>query len=120
MAVAEVWAEVEAYEPLASTLTWELVIKPILGMTTDESAVEEKEGELGKLLNVYKARLAQSKYLGGDVFTLADLHHLPNMKYLMASPIKAVFDARPHVSAWAKDIMARPSWQKVMADIGGI
>lgn len=117
MAAAEVWAEVEAqrYEPPAAKLTWELGVKPILGMATDEEVVKEQEVELAKVLDVYEARLAHSKYLGGDAFSLPDLHHLPTFKYLMATPVKAVFDARPHVSAWAADIMARPSWQQVVA-----
>ncbi|KAH6811144.1 glutathione S-transferase 7 [Perilla frutescens var. frutescens] len=116
MAAEEVWAEVEAqrYEPPAAKLTWELGIKPIIGMATDEAVVAEQEAELAKVLDVYEARLAQSKYLGGAAFSLADLHHLPTLKYLMATPIKAVFDARPLVTAWAADIMARPSWQKVV------
>ncbi|KAG6417838.1 hypothetical protein SASPL_120033 [Salvia splendens] len=117
-AVEDVWAEVEAqrYEPPAAKLTWELGIKPMLGMATDDDVVKAQEAELAKVLDVYEARLAHSKYLGGEAFSLADLHHLPTLKYLMASPVKAVFDARPHVAAWVADIMARPSWQKVLAE----
>lgn len=116
-AVEDVWAEVEAqrYEPPAAKLTWELGIKPLLGMATDDDVVKAQEAELAKVLDVYEARLAHSKYLGGEAFSLADLHHLPTLKYLMASPVKAVFEARPHVAAWVADIMARPSWQKVLA-----
>ncbi|XP_047969807.1 glutathione S-transferase PARB-like [Salvia hispanica] len=117
-AVEDVWAEVEAqrYEPPAAKLTWELGIKPMLGMATDDDVVKAQEAELAKVLDVYEARLAHSKYLGGDAFSLADLHHLPTLKYLMASPVKAVFEARPHVAAWVADIMARPSWQKLLAE----
>ncbi|CAK9178028.1 unnamed protein product [Ilex paraguariensis] len=116
MAIVSVWMEVEAhqFDPAASKLTWELCLKPMFGMVTDEAVVEEYEGKLSKVLDVYEARLAQSKYLGGDCFTLADLHHLPNMKYLMATKAKALFDCRPHVSAWCADIMTRPAWLKVL------
>ncbi|KAG6415316.1 hypothetical protein SASPL_122724 [Salvia splendens] len=116
-AVEDVWAEVEAqrYEPPAAKLTWELGIKPVLGMATDDDVVKAQVAELAKVLDVYEPRLAHSKYLGGDAFSLADLHHLPTLKYLMASPVKKVFVARPHVAAWVADIMARPSWQKVLA-----
>lgn len=115
--VAFVWSEVETqrYEPTASKLTWELSIKPILGMSTEDAIVREQEVELAKVLDVYEDRLAQSKYLGGDCFTLADLHHLPTLHYLMASRVRAVFDSRPRVSAWVADIMARPAWQKIIA-----
>ncbi|KAL8530887.1 hypothetical protein ACS0TY_007784 [Phlomoides rotata] len=117
MAVVAVWSEVEGqrYEAPAAKLTWELAIKPMLGMVTDDAVVEEQEPVLAKVLDVYEARLAESKYLGCDCFTLADLHHLPTMMYLMGTRVKALFESRPHVRAWSADIMARPAWQKVLA-----
>ncbi|KAK4407027.1 Glutathione S-transferase PARB [Sesamum angolense] len=117
MAIVSLWMEVEAhkYDPPATKLTWELSIKPLMGMSTDDTVVEEQEVQLAKVLDVYEARLAQSKYLGGDSFSLADLHHLPTMNYLMGTRVKAVFDAYPHVSSWYADISARPAWQKVVA-----
>lgn len=117
MAIVSVWSEVEGqrYESPAFKVTWELGFKPILGLSRDDAIVEEQEAELNKVLEVYEDRLAQSKYLGGDCFTLADLHHLPTLHYMMASRARAVFDSHPHVRAWIADIMARPAWQKVIA-----
>uniref|UniRef100_A0A5B6YKN8 glutathione transferase n=1 Tax=Davidia involucrata TaxID=16924 RepID=A0A5B6YKN8_DAVIN len=118
MAIMSVWMEVEAhhFDPPASKLTWELAIKPlVLGVATDGAVVEENEAQLGKVLDIYEARLAQSKYVAGDCFTLADLHHLPNIQYLMGTQSKKLFDSRPHVSAWCADILARPAWSKVVA-----
>ena len=116
MAPVYVWVEVEAqkFDPAASKLVFELCVKPFLGMTTDDAVVEEYEGKLGQVLDVYEARLKQSKYLAADTFTLADLHHLPAVNYLMGTRVKAVFDARPHVSAWCAAILARPAWKKVL------
>lgn len=119
-AVAEVWAEVEAqrYDPPATKLARQVGVNPYLGRPTDEAIVKEQVPELAKVLDVYEARLAQSKYLGGAAFSLADLHHLPTLMYLMASPpVRAVVEARPHVAAWVEDIMARPSWLKVLTQI---
>ncbi|XP_059664306.1 glutathione S-transferase-like [Cornus florida] len=117
MAIASVWMEVEAhqFDPPAMKLTWELAIKKMFGMETDAAAVEENEGKLAKVLDVYESRLAKSKYLASDCFTIADLHHLPNIQYLMGTQAKKLFDSHPHVSAWCTDILARPSWSKVMA-----
>ncbi|XP_076920866.1 glutathione S-transferase APIC-like [Bidens hawaiensis] len=114
MAILAVWIEVESqkFEPASSKLAWELAYKPMFGMTTDEAVVEENEKKLEQVLDVYESRLSESKYLGGESFTLTDLHHLPNIKYLMGTQTKKVFDARPHVSAWAADILSRPAWVK--------
>ncbi|KAI3910273.1 hypothetical protein MKX01_030099 [Papaver californicum] len=110
------WMEVEAhhFDPVSSALGWELIFKPMFGMTTDAAVVDENETKLAKVLDVYEKRLSESKYLGGDEFNLADLHHLPNLQCLMGTPIKKIFQSRPCVSAWSQDILARPSWAKVL------
>ncbi|CAM8928095.1 unnamed protein product [Rhodiola kirilowii] len=115
MAILSVWKEVEScqFDPAASKIIWETMFKPRFGMTTDDAVVEENETRLAKILDIYEARLAQSKYLGGECFTLVDLHHLPTVHYLMGTPFKKLFDSRPLVSAWVTDITARPAWSKV-------
>ncbi|KAG5514262.1 hypothetical protein RHGRI_035612 [Rhododendron griersonianum] len=107
MAIASVWMDVEAhqFDPAASKL----------GGTVDAAAVQEKEAKLVQVLDIYEVRLAQFKYLGGDDFTLVDLHHLPRLQRLMGSQMKKLVDSRPHVRAWSADILARPAWLKVLA-----
>lgn len=111
------WIQVEGnqFDPVASSLCWELVFKSKFGMTAAAAVVDEKTAKLGPVLDIYEARLAQSKYLGGHDFTLADLHHLPCIQLLMGTQVKKLFDSRPHVSAWCADILARPAWLKVVA-----
>ncbi|KAJ8620599.1 hypothetical protein MRB53_029128 [Persea americana] len=116
MATVAVWMEVEAhqFDPEASNLVWELVFKPMLGMTTDPGVVGASTEKLGRVLDVYETRLGHSKYLAGESFTLADLHHLPCIHYLMTAQVKDLFVSRTRVSAWCQDIMARPAWAKVL------
>lgn len=109
--------ESQKFELTSSKLAWELVYKPIFGLTADEAVVGESEKKLAELLDVYESRLTESKYLGGDRFTLADLHHLPYTHILMGTKAKSLFEARPRVSAWACDILSRPAWTKVTAMI---
>jgi glutathione S-transferase len=116
-AIIGVAIEVEAhqFDPSASKLVWELALKPVFGLVTDKAVVEENEAKLAKVLDIYESRLAHSKYLTCDCFTLADLHHLPAVQYLLGTEAKKLFDSRPHVSAWAANITARPAWCKVLA-----
>nr|GLL42596.1 glutathione S-transferase PARB-like [Ipomoea trifida] len=116
MSTASVWMEVENhhFDPAASALTWELGIKPLIGMATDDTIVEQNKERLSKVLDVYENRLIRSKYLGGDSFSLADLHHLPNMHCLMGTQVKTLFESRPNVSAWCADISSRPAWLKTV------
>ncbi|XP_059437158.1 glutathione S-transferase-like [Corylus avellana] len=116
-AIIGVWMEVEAhqFESAASKLTWELSLKPVFGKgTPDKAVVEKNEAKLAKVLDIYESRLAQSKYLAGESFSLADLHHLPSIQYLLATEVKKLFDSRLHVKAWVADITARPAWCKVL------
>lgn len=116
-AISVVWMEVEAhqFDPVTSKLAWELAYKPFFGLTTDQAVVEENEAKLGKVLDVYENRLSKSKYLGGDCVSLADIHHLPTLQYLLGTSVKKQFESRPHVNAWVADITARPAWSKVIA-----
>ncbi|XP_020203017.1 glutathione S-transferase F6 [Cajanus cajan] len=117
MAILRMWIEVEnhQYDQAASKLVWEQVVKPMYGMTTDPAVVEEHETKLGTVLDFYEKTLSGSKYLAGECFTLADLHHLPTINYLMSTQSKKLFESRPHVNAWVSDITARPAWSKVLS-----
>ncbi|GKV04926.1 hypothetical protein SLEP1_g17013 [Rubroshorea leprosula] len=117
LGILSMWMEVEAhqYDPVASKLAWELAFKSMFGMTADLAVVEENEAKLAKVLDIYETRLSQSKYLAGESFSLADLHHLPVTQVLLGTQTKKLFDSRPHVCAWIAGITARPAWCKVLA-----
>ncbi|GFQ08158.1 glutathione s-transferase [Phtheirospermum japonicum] len=116
IAIIGVWLEVEAhkFDAAGNKLSYEILIKPVLGLTTDEASVEQMQAQLGTVLDIYEKRLAESKYLGGDNYSLVDLHHVPIINNLMKTKVKALFEQRPHVNAWSTDILARPAWQKVL------
>ncbi|KFK42654.1 hypothetical protein AALP_AA1G022700 [Arabis alpina] len=113
MATLTMWMEIEAhqFDPPASKLTWELVIKPLYGLKTDQTIVKEQEANLEKVLNVYEKRLGESKFLACNSFTLVDLHHLPNIQYLLGTPIEKLFENRPNVRKWVGDITSREAWK---------
>ncbi|KAJ0797161.1 putative glutathione transferase [Helianthus annuus] len=117
-AMESVWMEVEAHEfdPVTKKLAWELCMKRFLfRQKGDDVVVNAEKKKLECVLDVYEARLSESKYLGGDSFSLADLHHAPMIKFMMDTQIKEVFDARPCVSAWVVDILSRPACVKIFS-----
>ncbi|KAJ0239964.1 Glutathione S-transferase F8 [Hirschfeldia incana] len=115
-AITKVWLNVEGqqFDPIASKIAFERIFKGMFGMTMDPAAVQELEGKLVKVLDIYEARLSKSEFLACDCFTLADLHHLPVIHYLMGTDSKTLFESRPKVSEWVKKITARPAWAKVV------
>ncbi|XVF72583.1 hypothetical protein PTKIN_Ptkin12aG0132600 [Pterospermum kingtungense] len=115
-AVVANWIDVEDhhFEPTASKLISELVLKPKKGLTPDEETVAVGEAKMAKILDVYEARLSKFKHLASDKYSIADMLHLPNIQALMGTRAKKLFESRPRLSAWCAEILARPAWVKVV------
>ncbi|KAI3925402.1 hypothetical protein MKW98_015750 [Papaver atlanticum] len=85
-------------------------VAPLSGETLNQPIIDESVKKLDQVFDVYETRLSNSKYLACDSFTLADLHHIPYIYYLMKTPWVDLVTSRPHVKAWWDDISARPSF----------
>ncbi|ONK55570.1 uncharacterized protein A4U43_UnF1480, partial [Asparagus officinalis] len=99
LAALESWLESESqnFNPPVAKFLFEVLFKPMIGMTTDPATVESLSAELGKVLDVYEACLSKSKYFAGDEFSLVDLNHMPCVSTLMMTPKLDLVTARPHV-----------------------
>lgn len=112
-------AEGQSFNPPSSTLVFQLAFAPRMKIKQDQGAIRQSKEKLKKVLDVYDKRLGETRYLAGDEFTLADLSHLPNIHYLVASAddddTAALFtSSRENVSRWWTDISTRHSWTKVI------
>ncbi|KAK0581596.1 hypothetical protein LWI29_015679 [Acer saccharum] len=87
-ALVKVWIEVESqqYQPAISPIVYQYFVAPIQGKSPDQAIVDASVEKLGKVLDIYEAKLSESKYLAGDFYSLADLHHLPYTYYFMKTP----------------------------------
>ncbi|PIN16051.1 Glutathione S-transferase [Handroanthus impetiginosus] len=116
-AIVDQWLEVEVnnYNSLIYTMVLQLMVLPRMGQAGDLKLVEDCKGKLEKVLDVYEERLSKSKYLAGERFTIADLSHLPNTRFLMdEGGMDDLIKRRKNVHSWWMDISSRPSWKKVM------
>lgn len=109
-AAVDNWMEVEAHNfngPVAG-LVYEKVFKGWMGLGEEDSAAVEKHMEtLGKVLDVYEKVLSGREYIAGDLFSLADITHVPYMAYLIEKAgVKEPFESRAAVWAW---------WERVHA-----
>jgi len=107
--------EVEShhYNPAIQPIIYQFFAAPLCGTTPDQSIIDDNAEKLGKVLDIYGERLGNTKYLAGDCYTLADLHHLPYTYYLMKTPYASLIESRPRVKAWWEDISSRPAFLKV-------
>ncbi|CAD6272924.1 unnamed protein product [Miscanthus lutarioriparius] len=114
-AMVDIWLEVEAHQlsPAAIAIVVECIFASFLGRERNQATVDENVEKLKKVLEVYEARLNQSRYLAGDFLSLADLNHFTIMHYFMATEYATLVEALPHVNAWWEGLAARPAAKKV-------
>ncbi|XP_066361628.1 glutathione S-transferase 4-like [Miscanthus floridulus] len=113
--MVDLWLEVEAHQlsPLVLAIVLECIVAPFYGRKRNQAIVDENVEKLKKVLEVYEARLSQSKYLAGDFLSLADLSHFTMMHYLMATEYATLVEALPHVSVWWEGLAMRLAAKKV-------
>lgn len=88
---------------------------PQLGGQTDEAQVEAAKAPTTLFVKELERLLGQSEYFGGAAVSLADLHVLPVLAYLAATPEgKTILEGAPHVRNWLARINKRPSVQAIM------
>ncbi|XP_062004969.1 glutathione S-transferase F11-like [Rosa rugosa] len=116
-ALVDQWLEVEShnFNDLVYAVVLQLVVLPSMGETSDLALVRACEEKLKKVFDVYEERLSKSTYLAGSSFTLADLSHLPAIRFLMDEvKMGHLVTERKNVNAWWEKISNRPAWKKLM------
>ncbi|XVF38705.1 hypothetical protein REPUB_Repub20aG0124700 [Reevesia pubescens] len=114
--IVDTWMEVEShqYNTPMQAIIHQLIVNPMFGTASDEKIIETETEKLENVLDVYEERLSKSKYLAGDFYSMADLHHIPYLVYFMRFARSSIITSRRHVSAWWKDISSRPATVKVV------
>lgn len=116
-ALAEQWLEIHSHHFLAPlNVIGEELRKKSTDPNFDFTVMDTALAAQGKTLDVYEARLSESKYLAGDHYTLADLVHLPIffiLTVVLDEERRKIITNRPHLNAWFEDMKSRPAWKKV-------
>ncbi|KAH0718176.1 hypothetical protein KY285_014207 [Solanum tuberosum] len=116
-ALVDQWLEVESnnYNDLVYNMVLQLLVFPKMGHNSDLIVVQKCANNLEKVFDIYEQRLSKSKYLAGDFFSLADLSHLPSLRFLMnEGGFAHLVTQRKCLHDWYLDISSRPSWNKVL------
>jgi GST-like protein len=83
-----------------------------------EYAINRYSNEAKRLYGVIDRRLRESKYLGGNEYSIADIATFPWLRSWENQGI--VLSEYPHLEAWFNNIAQRPAVQrgvKVLADL---
>lgn len=76
-------------------------------------AIERYNSEVRRLHGVMDKRLAQTAYLGGEAYSIADMASYPWIGAYDTLPVD--FDAFPNLKRWHDAIAARPATQRAYA-----
>ncbi|PKK75875.1 glutathione S-transferase [Rhizophagus irregularis] len=107
--------ETSYYSPHLSKLVYQLVFKKHHGGEPDLKIVNEARDEIGKTLDVYEKLLEGKDYLTGE-FSLADLLHIPYAFYVFKIGEGDLWNKRPNVSRWWKNISERECWKNIVTE----
>jgi len=69
-----------------------------------------------RLFDDMEQALAQSTWLVGDRYTLADADHTPYMQRLTDLGLSRLWQDKPHVNEWFNRLKTRPSFSAVLKD----
>ncbi|CAB4439690.1 unnamed protein product [Rhizophagus irregularis] len=109
--------ETSYYTQPLSKLVIQLVFRKRCGNEPDLKIVNEAREELDKTLDVYEKLLEGKDYLTGE-FSLADLLHIPYTFFAINVAGEGdLWNKRPNVSRWWKNISERECWKNIVADI---
>lgn len=116
----DMWLEVESqnFNPPISKFIYEKVFKKWKDpeAVIDETVLNSALEELGSVFDVYEKRLSESKYIGGNSFSIADISHIPYLHMFVSSDAeyKTFLKKYPNVYKWYKRMLMKDSVKEVL------
>ncbi len=101
--------------PHTRALAIERIVKKHEGKEPDLAVTRASEGALSSALAVYDRALAESTFLGGEAFSLADVSLMPYVASLPMIGAQHLLAPLASLRAWWERAQSRPSWRALMA-----
>jgi glutathione S-transferase len=99
--------------PYAHPLIVETLFRRHLGGEQDVAAIEAGRQGMQRVLDTADRWLASSPHLAGTSFSLADIHWMPYVEYLVQVGEGKNITDRTNLSAWWSRVSERPAWRRV-------
>ncbi|MDP9036941.1 MAG: glutathione S-transferase N-terminal domain-containing protein [Myxococcota bacterium] len=106
----EQWISIETSEFSAHAMKF--VFEHVFKRPQQEGVLDAAGKALDATCTVMDRQLAQSPFVAGPAFTLADVCFMPYLEYGMGTPAKEIFAKHGHVMTWWNAIRERPTWRK--------
>lgn len=112
---ADQWINIaDAYFiPHVHPLLVETLFRRHLGGEPNAATIAAGREGMQKALDVAEHRLKGNAYLAGASFSLADIHWMPYLDYLMQTGQGQPIERREHLLHWWNRVSKRESWQRI-------
>jgi glutathione S-transferase len=99
--------------PHAHPLIVETLFRRYLGGPQDTGAIEAGREGMQLALDTIDRRLAHAPWLAGTSFSLAEIHWMPYLEYLVQTGQAEHVTRREHLAVWWDRVSSRATWQRV-------
>lgn len=104
------------WHPACSTITFENVIKPMLGQQRDDAKAQEGRQQFAQFAPVLEQRLGQGAFLVGDTVTIADFSVASSLSYWEQAQIP--LGDYPAIRAWLERLDGVSGWKETAPKLG--
>jgi glutathione S-transferase len=113
----EQWLSVDQsyVAPHTSALAVQRILRKHQGLEPDRALVEAAENGLARAFGIIDDALAESPYLAGECFSLADASLMPYVASLPMIGCAGLVAGLGHLAAWWEKTRARSSWARTEA-----
>ncbi len=108
----EQWISIETSEFTPSAMKF--VYQYAFHRPQEPSVLEAATKALELTCGVMEKQLAQTPFLAGADFSIADVCFMPYLEYTVPTPAKEIFAKYPHVMSWWNKLAERRTWRKVI------
>jgi glutathione S-transferase len=101
------------FAPHAHPLIVEILFRRYLGGAQDVAVIDAGRAGMQHALSTADRRLAASPFLAGQAFSLADIHWMPYIEYMLQIGEGKSITDRANLSAWWTRVSERRAWLRV-------
>ena len=101
--------------PQTRTLAQQRIVRPHQGLAIEVEVARDAERSLGNSLGVIDRALRGTRYLAGDMFSLADISLAPYVGSLPMIGAEHLLADLGELRRWWDDVTSRASWKRATA-----
>ncbi len=106
----EQWISIETSE--FSGHAMKFIYEHVFKRPQEPAVLETAKKALATTTAFMEKQLAETPFISGADFTIADISFMPYIEYVMSSPAKDLFTGHAHMMSWWNKISERPAWRK--------